>query len=348
VDIAGLGLGEPYAMFDYHQNYGDRPGKPDYVLHSTASDLATASVARQSAATVYSPYYARISALTAIADVDSDLTTQETLRGHMIARGVRLPLTFERSVYHSLGSEWTFGVATVQALVDPSMIVVPVEPTPDPIVTLPPPPTPPSDPIVVTPPVPEPVDPTPPVVTQPPPDQSVVLLYDEFTGSGGLNGRTPDNISPTGAVWSVHRGNLALDANGHVTTNETSRAVIETLGADVEAVVGLNLGSNDTGVILRASDSQNFLRFSLTSTGWFFQKTAGGATTTVSRGTAVLPLKTDYSVKVTLQGPTITLMIDGVLVKTVTESFNQTATRHGIVSSNTGARSWNSFTVRKL
>lgn len=33
-----------------------------------------------------------------------------------------MPLTFERSVYHTIASEWGFGVATVQALVDPSML----------------------------------------------------------------------------------------------------------------------------------------------------------------------------------------------------------------------------------
>jgi len=36
----------------------------------------------------------------------------------MISRGVKLPLTFERSVYNTLASERDFGVKTVEALVD--------------------------------------------------------------------------------------------------------------------------------------------------------------------------------------------------------------------------------------
>jgi len=118
-DIAALGLGEPYATFDYHQNFGDHPGFPDYVLHVTYSSSTSDPVARQAVQTDYAPYFSRIYAMTGIADMPSDLPTQETLRGYMLARGVKLPLTFERSVYNTIASEWDFGIATVKALVEP-------------------------------------------------------------------------------------------------------------------------------------------------------------------------------------------------------------------------------------
>jgi hypothetical protein len=118
IDIAALGLGEPYAVFDYHQNFGDRPSEPDYVLHATTSDAADSPLARRVAERTFSPYFARLTASTGVADIDSDLSTQETLRGYMVARGVALPLTFERSVYHTLESERLFGISTVKALVD--------------------------------------------------------------------------------------------------------------------------------------------------------------------------------------------------------------------------------------
>ncbi|MEO7597309.1 MAG: hypothetical protein ABIV50_00130, partial [Opitutus sp.] len=119
-DIAAAGLGEPYAVFDYHQNFGDRVTKLDYVLHSSASTDAAAPISRQKATSDYAPYFSRLNALSALNDIPSDMTTQETLRGYMVARGSTLPLTFERSVYHTLASEWEFGVATVQALVCPN------------------------------------------------------------------------------------------------------------------------------------------------------------------------------------------------------------------------------------
>jgi hypothetical protein len=119
-DIEALALGEPYAAFDYHQNFGDKPGKPDYVLHSSASQLSTAPVARRATESDYTPYFSRVSALTRMAEIPSDLGSAETLRGYMVDRGTTLPLTFERSVYNTIASEWTFGIATVQALVDPT------------------------------------------------------------------------------------------------------------------------------------------------------------------------------------------------------------------------------------
>jgi hypothetical protein len=118
LDIAKLGMGEPYAVFDYHQNFGDHADAPDYVLHATSSLSFTRAVHRGSPVDAFSPYYARLARIVGIADMPSELRTQETLRGYMGARGVLLPLTFERSVYHTLSSEQQFGVATVRALVE--------------------------------------------------------------------------------------------------------------------------------------------------------------------------------------------------------------------------------------
>src|SRR5690606_1065461 len=100
-------------------------------------EAANAPVSRRSTKAEYAPYYQRLSALATIADVPSDPTTQETLRGHMVFRGTTLPLTFERSVYNTIASEWAFGVATVQALVDPASIVATPAPAPEPVVTEP-------------------------------------------------------------------------------------------------------------------------------------------------------------------------------------------------------------------
>ena len=324
-DIAALGLGEPYALFDYHQNFGDRPGKPDYLLHSSASDSPTAPVSRRAASTDFIPYYGRIAALTGIAQIASDLTSEETLRGLMTARGVTLPLTFERSVYNTIAGEWTFGVATVQALVDPATIVTAPDPAPDPVVT--------TDP-EITPGTAEPVP--------------VLLMVDDFTGSGTLHRRTPDGYALPGQTWSVETGTLKMDTTGNLATTNTARASIETMGADVEITGVLNLGAEGTGLILRSVDRANFLRFTLFSNGWAFQRTVAGVTTTVAKGRASYPLKANYTMRALLSGPSVILTIDGVTVRTITEYFNEGATRHGLLCSNTGLRTWDSFSVRKL
>jgi hypothetical protein len=127
-DIAALGLGEPYAVFDYHQNFGDHAAEPDYVLHSSADEAPHRPAAQKFSRKAFEPFFARLTASDVLADTPSDLGSQETLRGYMVARGVKLPVTFERSVYHTLQSERLFGISTVRALVEPpSVEVVPLE-----------------------------------------------------------------------------------------------------------------------------------------------------------------------------------------------------------------------------
>ncbi len=117
-DVVAAGLGQPYAVFDYHQNFGDRPPYLDYAAHV---QNATASA-----------YIARLNAIEATADVVAS-ADPSTLRGWWTARGATMSVVFERSTYHTLASERAFGRATVRALaVDLPVVVIPPEPQPEP------------------------------------------------------------------------------------------------------------------------------------------------------------------------------------------------------------------------
>lgn len=369
-DIASLGLGEPYAVFDYHQNFGDRPNTPDYVLHSTYA--TTGPVARQAALTEFAPFFERLNAKSAVADMPSDLTTQETLRGYMQGRGVTLPLTFERSVYHNLSSEWGFGVATVQALVDPAFLVsVPTVPAipptsePPPVVQNPdtggeqppvvqpetPPPSQPdpeNPPVISDPVSSEPPATPPPVVIDNPsvPTDVTLLVVDNFQGSGSLSSRSP-NLTSAAANWQVEAGAFTLDPVGKVSATNSARAVIETASADGVVQATLTLCTNGAGVILRSSDRLNFLRLTLSRSGWFFQRTSQGETKTIAQGAASYAFDQKHQVRVSLSAAHVSIEIDGAVVGTFEEGFNQTATRHGLVCSNTGYRAWENFSVRR-
>src|SRR5690606_4546427 len=230
----------------------------------------------------------------------------------------------------TIASEWAFGVATVQALVDPASIVAAPTPAPEPIVTepVPDPVVEPTKPSPATPPSEEPApaeggeasEPTEetneetPAPTVP---ETTFLLVDEFTGSGALKLRAPDTTGPAGAVWQVETGSPSLNGAGVVTTNNTARAVIETGGADVEIVSNFNLGADGTGVIFRSSNKSNYLRFSLTRSIWYVQRTVAGVTTTVATGKASYPLKQNYTLKVTLTGPTVVFTLNGVVERTI-------------------------------
>ena len=367
-DIAAIGLGEPYAVFDYHQNFGDRVDKLDYVLHSSASADSTASLSRQMATSDFSPYFNRLNALSPINEIPSDMTTQETLRGYMVARGATLPLTFERSVYHTLASEWAFGIATVQALVPPIVI------TPDPVVTNPPPivvdptPQPPPDlsgggteppppvtepntppPENETPEEPTPQNPSPETPNQPPPPPvQLTLVSDDFMGSGTLASRVPEIVTAADTKWWLETGAISLTAFGTAKATNTARATIDAGQADVEVETMIDLQTGSTGIILRSVDRSNFLRLAVFSTGWELHKTIAGVTSLVGKGKMPIALKARHTLKATLSGPLIAISLDGATVGSVSETFSQSATRFGIVCSGSGSRSWESFVIRKL
>ena len=335
-DIAALGLGEPYAVFDYHQNFGDQPGHPDYVLHSTASTASTAQEARRTASAVFTPYFNRLAGLASVAPIASDTTSQETLRGYMIMRGATLPLTFERSTYHTIASEWAFGAATVQALIPAPVPVdpppaAPAAPEPD----APAAPAPAATALIAAPAAPASGD-TP----------GAVLLDDAFSGSGGLNRTAPGRADASSAAWTVEAGALSFDGAAGVAATNSARATIDAGTADAVVTGTIDLGTDNTGLILRSSDASNYLRFVLSAGGWSLQQTAAGATTTLAHGAGAYTRLQAHTLEAALSGATIALTIDGVAVGTSSISFNIGATRFGLLSSGSGPRHWESFVVR--
>jgi|GEM_PF-2265141 len=364
-DIEALGLGEPYAVFDYHQNYGDRPATPDYLLHATLSTSGSAPMARKVALTDFAPYFARLQTMTTIGDAPSDLTSQETLRGYMVARGVKLPLTFERSVYNTLDTEVTFGEATVRALVDPATIVPPPvraldpepeepAPTPEEESSAPeteqPPPS--AEETPETPEGPAAEEPAEEEETQAPVDEepspTVVFVADSFEGGSFLNKRVPDGTTTGGAAWSVHSGVVTMTANSSVTTNTSAHATIDCSAADAVVSTVVAIGSNNTGLLLRASNSSNYLRFMISSTRWMLQKTAGGTTSSIASGKVDYDTTTDHTLSARLSGSSITLTVDGVELGTFEVDFNRDATRHGVIANGSGVRYWREFSATSL
>jgi hypothetical protein len=162
-----------------------------------------------------------------------------------------------------------------------------------------------------------------------------------------LSGRVPDAGSSIRGTWSVESGTFALDASSSATANNTARATIDAGVSDVEVRTTLDLRTGGTGLVLRSSDRSNYLRLIVLSTGWQIHKTVAGVMTTVAKGSLSIPLKVKHTLGATLSGPVIVVTIDGTVVASVSESFNQGGTRFGLVCSGTGFRAWESFVVRK-
>jgi hypothetical protein len=170
-----------------------------------------------------------------------------------------------------------------------------------------------------------------------------IILDDEFTGTGSLASRLPDTTN-NAQKWSVESGTVSV-ANGLASANISIRATIQTGAADCTIDCPITLTTAGTGLILRSSDSANYLRLSLTSTAVQLLRTAAGSTTTLASASRNLPLGQVYTLRVTLSGATITVAINGATAATFTTSFNQTATRHGLLANGSGVRSWASFLV---
>ena len=79
VDIPALGHGAvPYALLDFHQNFGDEAPNLDYVLYT--------------ANTVSSQYMTRLQSLISIASGTPTPPSASELRGYWSGRGVQMTL----------------------------------------------------------------------------------------------------------------------------------------------------------------------------------------------------------------------------------------------------------------
>ncbi|HEX2101710.1 MAG TPA: hypothetical protein VHF69_13640, partial [Candidatus Synoicihabitans sp.] len=101
-DVAAIDLGQPYAVIDLHQNFGDQLPALHYVLHNR-NPVAAAFVRR-------------LQEQVDIADVLSNPPSKQTLRGYWQHHGAAMSLCIERSTYSTLGAEREFGRQLMRAL----------------------------------------------------------------------------------------------------------------------------------------------------------------------------------------------------------------------------------------
>jgi hypothetical protein len=169
-----------------------------------------------------------------------------------------------------------------------------------------------------------------------------VLIEDQFDGSGSLSGRLPDTINTPAQKWVLLSGTASSDGSAAI-TNSTLRAALETGAADVCIETSVYLGTNDTGLLLRCSNSSNYLRISLSSTSLRLYKTQNGSTSLIGSAPVSLPLGCTYELRAIASGSSVSLFLDGRNIATFSTSFNLGATRHGLYANNRGVRRWERF-----
>lgn len=191
---------------------------------------------------------------------------------------------------------------------------------------------------------------------------------DQFTGTDGtlMTAHTPAPTNPARKMWSAALTKTfeinSNKARAYDTVNNTACGNLIDFGiSDVEisALVTStgNTSAYPSGIILRATDSNNYLRIIITttaagpvpgaSTSLLIEKVESGVVTDVYRTQvrycAEIPytigLSTEYTITVRAVGSDIRISINAsgkdILTHTFhAVTFNQTATKHGIIGSN--------------
>lgn len=151
---------------------------------------------------------------------------------------------------------------------------------------------------------------------------------------------TTNNIgtpSDGGSAWSQLSGTWGISSNQAYTSVSTSQAVcvLESSLADVDVQYTVNTyQQNNSGLIARSTDNSNYLLCSVGSGGTgtdpysliIYKRVSGSFT---SLGSNTYTHGTD-TVKFSVNGSSLIGYINGVSKVSVSDSFNSTATKHGM------------------
>ena len=148
--------------------------------------------------------------------------------------------------------------------------------------------------------------------------------------------------SDTTQTWAEITGSWAV-LTGHARASALAgglaRALIQPGAGGADGVVGVRLqtiGANGDGLLIRYLDNDNHLFVAKTATGYEVVRRQAAADTQIASyagGSA-----NNDIIEVVLNGPDITVLRNSSVIMTVSETFNQTETTHGLRTTSTSAR----------
>ncbi|WP_407310894.1 hypothetical protein [Desulfosporosinus sp. SB140] len=159
-----------------------------------------------------------------------------------------------------------------------------------------------------------------------------IKVYDGFNRA---NNAASLGNADTGQLWSALSGIWGITGNtAYVSTSSGGRdvSVIDSGSCNGIAKIVLPIVASFTNprLILRASDVQNYLMVSTASSNTAYSLFRVVANVATQIGTYTTTPVNGDEVKTILNGTSIQVFINGLLRISVTESFNQTATKFGI------------------
>jgi|SRR5580765_3318327 len=170
-----------------------------------------------------------------------------------------------------------------------------------------------------------------------------LLSADSFNRANGAAGSTDGAGSLDPKTWTTQSGTWAIDTN-QLSTTGTVPAILtcDLATADVDITYTHVVSDvNGQGIICRFSDTSNYVFLNGDTTQLRLQKLVAGSTTNISSLIGPPFLGTNTVVRLVASGNQFWVYHDGALdpASPYTDSFNSTATKHGLRHGGTSQRS---------
>ena len=167
---------------------------------------------------------------------------------------------------------------------------------------------------------------------------SDLIVTDTFTGTGTLTSHTPD-LNVSGGPWSVTGGSpmptLAGGLVGVTAGTGHLQATLQTGAADIRMGVDYRVGTGTqrlAGLAFRFADVNNHLLLLFYENALHFYRRQNGGFVLLASSPALAPVAggSTQRIEVRTVGSALTGWWNGVQVVQAVETFQQTATRHGL------------------
>lgn len=145
--------------------------------------------------------------------------------------------------------------------------------------------------------------------------------------------------SPTGHVWTSSAGTWKTNGrSAYLDAATNTRSYVELGVADCTVRMLVGTVSGQCWLILRLTDANNYVRVGWDGSGAFRFQTIESGSAVTTTNIAYPPVNGPVEVEVTMLGSLYKVKINGFELPDITNTFNQTATKIGIQSSNTTVR----------
>lgn len=172
-----------------------------------------------------------------------------------------------------------------------------------------------------------------------------ILVSDTFQRTNSTVGL---GNADTGQTWVV-AGNYGIISNqAYMSSGSLATAYISSGYSDCAITVKETAAGESgrfSGLIIRHTNSSNYIRAVFQDNGLFLQRIQAGETTSI--GFKTVTRSANLILRAVIKGDSIQIFMNGELQISATESFNSTAQNHGLITAALNAR-YDNFIVEAV